>query len=115
MPHIKSWGTNKKICQKNKKFLQYLTKINLAMTKELYQVNKKKYNLVFASVFNEKEDISFDDFSSTTIDNWDSITQLMLVNKLEDIFDVMLDPQDIMEFKSYKIGIDILSRYEIIL
>lgn len=85
------------------------------MSLELSQLNIEKYNSVFASVFNEKEDRSFDDFSSNTIDTWDSITQLMLVNKLEDVFDVMLDPQDIMEFRSYKVGIDILSRYEIIL
>jgi acyl carrier protein len=73
----------------------------------------EKYNSVFASVFNVSETILNDDFSSTSVDNWDSITQLSLVTAMEDIFDIMLDPEDILNFKSYAVGKEIVVKYGI--
>lgn len=71
----------------------------------------EKYNSVFASVFNVNETVLNDDFSSTSVDNWDSITQLGLVTAMEDTFDIMLDPEDILNFKSYALGKEIVARY----
>jgi len=72
--------------------------------------NLEKYNSVFASVFNVSETVLNDDFSSTSVDNWDSITQLGLVTAMEDTFDIMLDPEDILGFKSYALGKEIVTR-----
>lgn len=72
--------------------------------------NLEKYNSVFASVFNISETVLNDDFSSTSVDNWDSITQLGLVTAMEDTFDIMLDPEDILGFKSYALGKEIVTR-----
>lgn len=69
------------------------------------------YNSVFCSVFNIEESVLSDDFSSTSVDNWDSITQLSLVTAMEDSFDIMLDPEDILNFKSYAIGKEIVAKY----
>ena len=75
--------------------------------------NIEKYNSVFAEVFNVSETILNDDFSSTSVDNWDSITQLGLVTAIEDTFDIMLDSEDILGFKSYAIGKEIVAKYDI--
>lgn len=75
--------------------------------------NIEKYNGVFAEVFNVSESALNDDFSSTSVDNWDSIMQLGLVTAIEDTFDIMLDPEDILGFKSYAIGKEIVSKYDV--
>jgi acyl carrier protein len=73
--------------------------------------NLEKYNAAFSAVFNINEKNLNDDFSSSSVDNWDSINQLSLVTAVEDTFDIMLDPEDILEFKSYKIGKEIILKY----
>jgi acyl carrier protein len=73
--------------------------------------NFEKYNAAFCAVFNIKEENLNEDFSSVSVDNWDSINQLSLVTAVEDAFDIMLDPEDILEFKSYKIGKEIILKY----
>ena len=71
----------------------------------------EKYNSVFISVFNVEASVLGRDFTSDTVDNWDSITQLSLVTAMEDTFDIMLDPEDILNFKSYLAGKDIVAKY----
>lgn len=76
--------------------------------------NLDRYNKVFAATFNVDESILSDDFSSDSVDNWDSVTQLMLVTEVEDEFDIMLDTEDILEFKSYATGKAILTKYDVV-
>jgi acyl carrier protein len=71
------------------------------------------YNTVFCSVFNVPDTELGDQFSAENIDNWDSITQLSLVSSIEDEFDIMFDPEDILNFKSYLIGMQIIEKYGI--
>jgi acyl carrier protein len=75
----------------------------------------EKYNAVFISVFNVTEAMLNDDFDSNSVENWDSITQLSLVTSMEDEFDIMLDPEDILGFKSYKEGKEIIAKYGVTL
>lgn len=77
--------------------------------------NLERYNKVFASTFSVSEDSLNNDFSSDSVDNWDSVTQLMLVTEVEDEFDIMLDTEDILEFKSYAKGREILARYDVVI
>ena len=76
--------------------------------------NLDRYNNVFVSTFNVDASSLNDDFSTENVDNWDSVTQLMLVTAVEDEFDVMLDTDDILEFKSYGKGREILSKYDVV-
>lgn len=75
--------------------------------------NLKKYNSVFMSVFNANESDLKNEFSVSSVDNWDSITQLSLITEIEDEFDIMFDTNDILEFRSYKIGKELLLKYNI--
>ncbi len=73
----------------------------------------EKYKAVFKEVFQVNEEVLHDDFSSTSVDNWDSIMQLSLVTGIEDAFDIMMDPEDIIGFKSFGIGKSIVAKYAI--
>lgn len=76
--------------------------------------NLKRYNNVFFSVFDIKEEeVLKNDFSVDSVDNWDSITQLSLVTEMEEEFDIMFDTEDILELRSYEIGKEILKKYNI--
>ena len=76
--------------------------------------NLKRYNNVFFSVFDIKEEeVLKNDFSVDSVDNWDSITQLSLVTEMEEEFDIMFDTEDILELRSYEIGKEILKKYDI--
>lgn len=43
----------------------------------------------------------------------DSVHQLNIIALLEESFDVMFDPEDIMEFTSYGKGREILKKYDV--
>ena len=70
--------------------------------------NKEKYNNIFIEVFGVKPEEINDNFSKDTVSLWDSVHQLNLVNLAEDTFDIMLDPEQIMDFTSFQKGIEIL-------
>tara|TARA_Y100000389_G_C17139487_1_gene354208 strand:+ start:259 stop:495 length:237 start_codon:yes stop_codon:yes gene_type:complete len=75
--------------------------------------NKKKYIEIFtkslsidAKKFNEK--IKYND-----IPEWDSIGHMTLMSELEEGFDISIDTDDIIEFSSFKKGIQILKKYKV--
>ena len=75
--------------------------------------NLEKYNQIFTEVFGVDASVLNDDFSKDTVDQWDSVHQLNIVSLAEETFDIMLDPEDIMGFTSYKAGKDILKKQDI--
>lgn len=72
-----------------------------------------KYNTIFSEIFSIKLDDLKEDFSKETAKNWDSVLQLSLVTAVEEAFDVMFDPEDIMDFTSYRKGKEILGKHGI--
>ena len=77
--------------------------------------NLEKYKAIFAEVFGVEDAIITDDFSKETIDGWDSVHQLNIIALLEETFDILLDPEDIMGFTSFVAGKEILSKNGVIL
>ena len=75
--------------------------------------NLEKYKSLLAEVFDTDVANVKEDFSKETVDNWDSIHQLTIIALLEETFDVMLDPEDIVELTSYEKGIEILKKYDV--
>ena len=73
----------------------------------------EKYNAIFIATFQVEESDLNAEFSSDNVDKWDSVCQLSLVTNIEDVFDVMLEPLDIIGFTSYKEGKVILEKYEV--
>lgn len=75
--------------------------------------NIEKYNNAFVEVFGAKADELNDQYSKETVASWDSVHQLGLVAQFEEAFDIMFDPEDIMELTSYAKGKEILAKYEV--
>lgn len=75
--------------------------------------NFEKYNNAFVEVFGAKPEDLNDNYGKETVDEWDSVHQLSLIAILEEAFDIMFDPEDIMEMTSYSNGKELLKKYEI--
>ena len=75
--------------------------------------NVEKYNEAFVEVFGGDSAVLNDSFSKDSVESWDSVHQLNIIALLEEFFDVMFDPEDIMEFTSYGKGREILKKYEV--
>jgi acyl carrier protein len=75
--------------------------------------NIDRLNKVFIEVFEVEKHKLGSDFSIDNVDNWDSITQLSLVSDIEDEFDIMIDSDDILDFKSYDAAKIIIAKYEV--
>ena len=77
--------------------------------------NLEKYNNAFVQVFGAKVEDLNDDYGKETVEEWDSVHQLGLIAELEEAFDIMFDPEDIMEMTSYTKGKELMAKYEITL
>ena len=75
--------------------------------------NLDKLNELFCSVFGVNVAKLTDDFKRENVENWDSVRQLSLTNGIEDTFDIMLDPEDIIACTSYDNAKTVLAKYEI--
>lgn len=75
--------------------------------------NLEKLNNIFCEVFSVDASALGAGFNNKAIDGWDSVRQLSLTSAVEDAFDIMLDPEDILEFTSYDNAKAILGKYEI--
>lgn len=47
------------------------------------------------------------------MEEWDSVHQLNITALLEELFDILFDPEDIMALTSYDKGIEILKKYQV--
>lgn len=75
--------------------------------------NLEKLNGIFCEVFSVDADALGSGFDNQSVEGWDSVRQLSLTSSVEDAFDIMLDPEDILEFTSYDNAKAILAKYEI--
>ena len=75
--------------------------------------NLEKYNNAFVQVFGAKAEDLNDKYGKETVEEWDSVHQLSLIAEFEEAFDIMFDPEDIMEMTSYAKGKELLKKYEV--
>lgn len=72
--------------------------------------NLEKYNAIFEEVFGASVEQLGDSYSQETVSEWDSVHQLNIITLIEENFDLMLDPEDIMACTSYNAGKNILAK-----
>lgn len=75
--------------------------------------NTEKYKKTFIESLsidskNFKEDLKYND-----IPEWDSIGHMTLISGLEETFGITIETDDIVDFSSYKKGLDILKKYKV--
>lgn len=75
--------------------------------------NLEKYKAAFAAALDIKpEDVS-EELEYQGIPAWDSIGHMELISQLEETFDIMMDTDDIVDLSSFRLGMDILGKYDI--
>jgi acyl carrier protein len=75
--------------------------------------NLEKYNDIFVQVFGADLAQLGENYSKETVAEWDSVHQLNIISLMEEAFDLMLDPEDIMACTSYNAGKEILAKNDI--
>ena len=73
--------------------------------------NKARYDAIFIEVFEINLSDLTDDLEYQSISSWDSVGHMSLMAELEDAFDIMLEMDDIVDFGSYKTGIETMKKY----
>ena len=75
--------------------------------------NKGKYEEVFINSFSLDKSKLNEKLVYESVSEWDSVGHMGMIAELEETFDIMLETDDIIEFDSYKKGIETLSKYKI--
>ncbi len=75
--------------------------------------NKEKYVAAFVNGLEIEQDQVTPDLKYQDIENRDSVGHMELIAELEDAFDIVFESTDIINFGSYKQGIEILKNYDI--
>jgi acyl carrier protein len=77
--------------------------------------NKEKYAQVFIDSFLITADQLNENLVYQSVQQWDSIGHMGMVAALEEVFDIMLETDDIIDFGSYAKGIEILAKYNVVI
>ena len=73
----------------------------------------KKYSEIFKTALNISDDKVNENLKYNEIDEWDSIGHMTLMAALEEEYKISLKTDDIVDFSSFKKGIEILKKYDI--
>lgn len=75
--------------------------------------NIEKYNQIYEELFgNEIRDIELKELCYGTI-GWDSVMNMDLLDMIQEVFNISMNPLDKMNFDSYLSGIEILKKYNV--
>ena len=72
-----------------------------------------KYSEIFKTALNISDDKLNKDLKYNEIDEWDSIGHMTLVAALEEKYKITMETDDIIDFSSFKKGIEILKKYNV--
>ena len=75
--------------------------------------NKHKYQEIFIKSLSINSNKFNENIKYNEIPEWDSIGHMTLMSGLEEGFDITIDTDDIVDFSSFKKGIEILKKYKI--
>ena len=75
--------------------------------------NKKKYEKIFTKALSVDKSRFTEKIEYNEIPEWDSIGHMTLISELEEGFKITIETDDIIDFSSFKKGIEILKKYKI--
>ena len=75
--------------------------------------NKNKYKDIFIKSLAIDDKKFTENIKYNEIPEWDSIGHMTLISGLEEGFSIAIETDDIVDFSSFKKGIDILKKYNI--
>lgn len=71
----------------------------------------RKLKDIFSKTLEIDEALITDKLTYNSIPEWDSIAHMALVAELDDVFDIMLDTDDILDMSSFAKAKEILMKY----
>ncbi len=75
--------------------------------------NLKKYKKVFIESLNIDEKKFDQKLKYNEIPEWDSIGHMTLITNLETAFKISIENDDVLDFSSFKKGMEILKKYKV--
>jgi acyl carrier protein len=75
--------------------------------------NKDRYDKVFCENLNLAQEQLNAELVYNSVPAWDSVGHMAMMAALESEFDIMLEPDDIIDFSSYQKGFEILAKYDV--
>jgi len=75
--------------------------------------NKKKYIEIFIKSFSMDVKKFDEKIKYNDIPEWDSIGHMTLMSELEEGFKISIETDDIIDFSSFKKGIELLKKYKV--
>ena len=75
--------------------------------------NKHKYQDIFIKSLSINSNKFNENIKYNEIPEWDSIGHMTLMSGLEEGFGISMDTDDIVDFSSFKKGIEILKKYKV--
>jgi len=75
--------------------------------------NIEKYKQIFIKSLSMNTSKFNEEVKYNEIDQWDSIGHMTLISDLEEGFNIVIETDDIVDFSSFKKGIEILNKYKI--
>ena len=74
---------------------------------------KQKYLEIFKTALNVSDDKLNENIKYNEIEEWDSIAHMTLVAALEEEYKITLETDDIIDFSTFKKGMEILKKYKV--
>ena len=75
--------------------------------------NKQKYQDIFIKSLSIDSNKFNENIKYNEIPEWDSIGHMTLISELEEGFNISMETDDIVDFSSFKKGVEILKKYSI--
>ena len=75
--------------------------------------DKNKYISIFIKSFSMDKKKFNEKIKYNDVPEWDSIGHMTLMSELEEGFNISIDTDDIIDFSSFKKGIQILKKYKV--
>lgn len=75
--------------------------------------NIEKYQNAFIESFNIEKSMLNEELKYESIPEWDSVGHMTMISNLEEVFDIVMEMDDIIDFSSFEIGKEILKKYKI--
>lgn len=82
-------------------------------SQQLSMNNLSLYQKIFRDSLSLSDSYKLDKLKYQSIPEWDSIGHMSLIAALEENFKITIDTDDIVDFGSFKKGIEILKKYKI--
>jgi acyl carrier protein len=73
---------------------------------------KEKLRALFADVLEVESSMIPDNLAYSGIPEWDSVAHMAIIAEIEDVFDIMIDTDDVIGMSSFAIACDTVLRLQ---